>query len=337
MIDDKVQLLEVIELTIKTYENMIEQAIRENEGFILAYSVTSKRSLEELDEIYQKIKKRKEDEYVAFVLVGNKSDLEEQREVSKEEGEKFAKKRRMDFFEVSAKTKINIELPFYQITRKIVKTITQKNYFFTGNGYEKIFKIGKLNCLNCDVPLINQNLKNIWIIIFKLIFSEKDSLEMLNCKVVCKYWYHLISNSLDAKKKLKIIHFDDFRCTLTPNQIPVNYSSISKYIYVIDFNEYLTNPPDSQLEILRKLSIDKKNIFLVFFDTKVFTENFVKETNHKIAWKFQDAKKNVKELLKLFSKWKRIVVEDLSLKNLTSIFKKVDSKNFKKLIQKTFL
>ena len=47
-----------------------------------------------------------------FVLMGNKKDLESEREVNKEEAEKFAEKRGMIFFESSAEDNINIKSTF---------------------------------------------------------------------------------------------------------------------------------------------------------------------------------------------------------------------------------
>lgn len=47
-------------------------------------------------------------ETMMFILIGNKSDLEDYREVSKQEGEEFAQKNDMLFLETSAKTSLNI-------------------------------------------------------------------------------------------------------------------------------------------------------------------------------------------------------------------------------------
>jgi len=43
------------------------------------------------------------------VLVGNKADLEETREVSTSEGQELAKIFNCDFFEASAKTRTNVQ------------------------------------------------------------------------------------------------------------------------------------------------------------------------------------------------------------------------------------
>ncbi len=49
------------------------------------------------------------------MLVGNKSDLEQNRKVSKQDGLSFAEKNRVAFYEVSAKSGTNVELIFGKI------------------------------------------------------------------------------------------------------------------------------------------------------------------------------------------------------------------------------
>ena len=54
-----------------------------------------------------------------IILIGNKVDLESERQVSTEEGETFAKKHNLIFFETSAKTAINVEKAFLSVTKQI--------------------------------------------------------------------------------------------------------------------------------------------------------------------------------------------------------------------------
>jgi Ras-related protein Rab-2A len=48
------------------------------------------------------------------MLIGNKADLDSRRQVSTEEGERFAKENGLIFIETSAKTAFNVEQAFIQ-------------------------------------------------------------------------------------------------------------------------------------------------------------------------------------------------------------------------------
>ena len=79
------------------------------------------RSFEELKQIYESIHRVKDrDEETGAVpicLVGNKSDLSSEREVSKEEAEALAKKWRCAHFESSAKNRVNVIEPYHEAGR----------------------------------------------------------------------------------------------------------------------------------------------------------------------------------------------------------------------------
>ena len=64
-----------------------------------------------------------------FVLVGNKSDLEENREIKTEEGQEFAEKNNMLFFETSALNGNNIQELFNQTAKIILDNIHKSKYF----------------------------------------------------------------------------------------------------------------------------------------------------------------------------------------------------------------
>lgn len=68
---------------------------------------------------------------VLTVLVGNKVDLADKREVTTKEGQDFAAKNKMLFFECSAKTGLNIEEVFYESAKIIVKKIEDNYYDLT--------------------------------------------------------------------------------------------------------------------------------------------------------------------------------------------------------------
>lgn len=57
--------------------------MKTGQGFLLVFSITSQSSLAELAELREQIIRIKDDENVPIVIVGNKSDLEEDRVVSR--------------------------------------------------------------------------------------------------------------------------------------------------------------------------------------------------------------------------------------------------------------
>ena len=63
---------------------MREQYMRTGEGFLLVYSITSRQSFEEITTFQQQILRVKDKDYFPMVVVGNKCDLEGDREVSRQ-------------------------------------------------------------------------------------------------------------------------------------------------------------------------------------------------------------------------------------------------------------
>lgn len=118
VIDNEVQVLDILDTAgQEEYSAMREQYMRTGEGFLLVYSITSETSFEELMTYYQQIQRVKDSDYVPIVIVGNKSDLEDERQVSYEDGMKLAKQLNSPFMETSAKQNINVEEAFYTLSR----------------------------------------------------------------------------------------------------------------------------------------------------------------------------------------------------------------------------
>lgn len=58
--------------------------MKTGQGFLLVFSITSQSSLNELSELRETIIRIKDDSNVPIVIVGNKSDLEQDRVVSRQ-------------------------------------------------------------------------------------------------------------------------------------------------------------------------------------------------------------------------------------------------------------
>lgn len=85
VIDDEVALLDVLDTAgQEEYSAMREQYMRTGEGFLLVYSITSRQSFEEIMTFQQQILRVKDKDYFPIIVVGNKCDLEGERQVSKQ-------------------------------------------------------------------------------------------------------------------------------------------------------------------------------------------------------------------------------------------------------------
>jgi len=119
-IDGAPALLDVLDTAgQEEYASLQDQWIREGDGYLIVYAINSKSTFQEAQVLFDKIMRIKDDDKFAMVLAGNKCDLDDERQVAKEDAEKQAKTWNCPFFETSAKTKQNTEESFHQVVREI--------------------------------------------------------------------------------------------------------------------------------------------------------------------------------------------------------------------------
>lgn len=101
------------------FASMLDQWMREGDGFLLVYSITDKPSFEHVKNLVDKIARTKgpQQTKAPIVIVGNKSDLNDSRQVREDEGRAFADKHGFPFFEASAITKTNSNACFQQLVK----------------------------------------------------------------------------------------------------------------------------------------------------------------------------------------------------------------------------
>eukprot|EP00127_Corallochytrium_limacisporum_P000883 Clim_evm16s29 gene=Clim_evmTU16s29 len=94
-------------------------------GILLVYDITNAQSFENIKNWVRNIEAHASEE-VEKMILGNKCDMEDKREVPKERGEKIAGEYGAKFLETSAKNNINVEEAFMTIARDIKKKMDLK-------------------------------------------------------------------------------------------------------------------------------------------------------------------------------------------------------------------
>ena len=110
------------------YQIMLDTWIGFGNCYLLVYSIDDADSFIQAKEKYERIVQVKDKEQFSVVLVGNKCDLpEDNRKVTKEEAENYAKNIGVHFMEASALTRINIKEAFMQIVHDFLNKTHQGN------------------------------------------------------------------------------------------------------------------------------------------------------------------------------------------------------------------
>ncbi|KAG9631176.1 ras-domain-containing protein, partial [Aureobasidium melanogenum] len=109
-VDGRQVILEILDTAgTEQFTAMRELYMKSGQGFLLVFSITSSSSLKELSELRDQLVNLKDDPHVPIVLVGNKSDLEEDRAVSRAAA--FAVSSgwgNVPYYEASARTRQNV-------------------------------------------------------------------------------------------------------------------------------------------------------------------------------------------------------------------------------------
>ncbi|XP_061139645.1 ras-related protein Rab-8B-like [Syngnathus typhle] len=109
-------------------------------GIMLVYDISNEKSFENIKNWIRNIEEHASSDVEKMVL-GNKCDMSDRRQVSKDRGEKLAIDYGVKFLETSAKTSLNVEEAFYTMGRDILHNLSSKTTDSVAGGSGKAIKI----------------------------------------------------------------------------------------------------------------------------------------------------------------------------------------------------
>jgi len=120
VIDDDVARLDILDTAgQEEFSAMREQYMRSGEGFLLVFSLTERQSFEEVYKFHKQVLRVKDRDEFPMLIVGNKADMDRQRQVSTADCEDMAKQLKTPFIECSAKNRMNVDQAFHELVRLI--------------------------------------------------------------------------------------------------------------------------------------------------------------------------------------------------------------------------
>ena len=121
------------------YKSISASYFKGSKGAFIVYDITKKDTFDSIEKWLNELKLNGDPGIVTFII-GNKNDLEEFRQVSKEEGEEKAKSFQCGFLETSALSGDNIDLAFElmigQIYDKYSKSSNNEEIIISSNGQD---------------------------------------------------------------------------------------------------------------------------------------------------------------------------------------------------------
>ncbi|EPZ31827.1 ras-related protein O-Krev-like protein [Rozella allomycis CSF55] len=127
-VDGQQCMLEILDTAgTEQFTAMRDLYMKNGQGFVLVYSITSMSTFKDLAELREQILRVKDTDKVPMVLAGNKCDLEDDRAVPSEEGRNLASSwGNVAFFETSARKKICVDDVFHDLVRQINQSLPEK-------------------------------------------------------------------------------------------------------------------------------------------------------------------------------------------------------------------
>lgn len=111
----------------ESFKSITRSYYRGAAGALLVYDITRRDTFTHLTRWLEEVRQNGNPD-MTIMLIGNKGDLDARRQVSTEEGERFAKEHDLIFLETSAKTSYNVEEAFLRTSTVIYENIDKGIY-----------------------------------------------------------------------------------------------------------------------------------------------------------------------------------------------------------------
>ena len=145
-VDFKVKTIEIGDKKVKMqiwdtagqerFRTVVSTYFRGAHGIFLIYDITNRDSFKNLENWLIEIEKNAS-ENVLKILIGNKNDLEDERDIASDEGKAFANRNGMQFIETSAKMNTNVNEAFETLGKLMIEFNSQQNQAMTQDKKDK--------------------------------------------------------------------------------------------------------------------------------------------------------------------------------------------------------
>ncbi|KAK0633620.1 ras family-domain-containing protein [Immersiella caudata] len=121
-VDGRQVMLEILDTAgTEQFVAMRDLYMKTGQGFLLVFSITSRASLQELVTLRDEIIRIKDDENIPIVIVGNKADLVDQRQVDRAKAFSISQRWQAPYYEASARTRTNVDEVFVDLCRQMLR------------------------------------------------------------------------------------------------------------------------------------------------------------------------------------------------------------------------
>ena len=118
------------------FRTVVSTYFRGAHGIFLIYDITNRDSFKNLENWLIEIEKNAS-ENVLKILIGNKNDLEDERDITPDEGKAFANRNGMQFIETSAKMNTNVNEAFETLGKLMIEFNSQQKQAMTQDKKDK--------------------------------------------------------------------------------------------------------------------------------------------------------------------------------------------------------